>query len=41
MKTELVLNSVFMGNVRVFLAAFGFFKTRSFKNFNLLCQKFL
>ncbi len=30
LKTELALNGVFMGNVCVFLAVFGFFKTRSF-----------
>ncbi|WP_269459574.1 hypothetical protein [Helicobacter pylori] len=41
MKTELALNGVFVGNACVFLAVFGFFKTRSFENFNLLCQKFL
>lgn len=38
---QLALNGGFMGNARVFLAVFGFFKTQSFKNFNLLCQKFL
>ncbi|ANH47189.1 hypothetical protein [Helicobacter pylori] len=27
---KLVLNGVFMGNVRVFLAVFGFLKIRSF-----------
>lgn len=30
LKTELALNGVFVGNARVFLAVFGFFKTRSF-----------
>ncbi|WP_441733904.1 hypothetical protein [Helicobacter pylori] len=30
LKTELAFNSVFMGNACVFLAVFGFFKTRSF-----------
>ncbi len=30
LKTELALNGVFVGNARVFLVAFRFFKTRSF-----------
>ncbi|NHB53197.1 hypothetical protein EXS89_06705 [Helicobacter pylori] len=37
----LALNGGFMENAWVFLAVFRFFKTQSFKNFNLLCQKSL
>ncbi len=38
---QLALNSGFMENAWVFLAVFRFLKTQSFKNFNLLSQKFL
>ncbi|EMG88431.1 hypothetical protein HMPREF1396_00062 [Helicobacter pylori GAM114Ai] len=37
----LALNGGFMENAWVFLAVFRFLKTQSFKNFNLLSQKFL
>lgn len=40
-RDKLVLNGGFMESVCVFLAVFRFLKTQSFKNFNLLSQKFL